>query len=317
VGNRVGVISHFSNPTPAEVRALSEATEEAGADWLGLPDAFWWRDTWLLLAEAARATTTLWLGPVVTNPYLRHPFHTLSAIATLQELSGPRILLGLGAGGSEVTGAAGISRRDAPDRIEGLVALLRRVASGAALDEPSGRRLEIPLTPLPVMVAGRASAVLRSAGRVGDRALLWSVPKSDLERSVEVTRQGAGDRDFELVWAPAIAHNEASRRRLTAATPYAVLNSRSSLHRHWGLGPDDVARIRRHVVAGEGEQAAALVPKAALDDLLWLDPDPELAALTAHQIGTTSLAVPVFALDQVGTGVAWARATLASALELR
>src|SRR5438105_6401870 len=113
----VGVISHLPNPSFDDVRRLAQATEVAGADWLGLPDAFWWRDTWLLLAEAARATQRIEIGPLVTNPYLRHPFHTAAALASLQDLAGQRVFVGLGAGGSEASGAAGIPRRDAPQRI--------------------------------------------------------------------------------------------------------------------------------------------------------------------------------------------------------
>src|SRR5713226_5604757 len=124
----VGVISHLPNIGFEQVRALARAAEAAGADWLGLPDAFWWRDTWLLLAEAARVTERIELGPLVTNPYLRHPFHTVAAVASLQDLAGERVFVGIGAGGSEVTGAAGISRRDAPERVRALIALLRDVA---------------------------------------------------------------------------------------------------------------------------------------------------------------------------------------------
>src|SRR5438105_8921141 len=113
----VGVISHLANPTFPQVRALARAAEAAGADWLGLPDAFWWRDTWLLLAEAARAAERIEIGPLVTNPYLRHPFHTTAALASLQDLAGQRVFLGVGGGGSEVSGAAGISRQDAPQRV--------------------------------------------------------------------------------------------------------------------------------------------------------------------------------------------------------
>src|SRR6266571_7814995 len=112
----IGVISHLHNVTFDQVRALARAAEAAGADWLGLPDAFWWRDTWLLLASAAQATQRIEIGPLVTNPYLRHPFHTVAAVASLQELAGERVFVGIGAGGSEVSGAAGFPRRDAPAR---------------------------------------------------------------------------------------------------------------------------------------------------------------------------------------------------------
>ena len=55
----VGVIAHIDNPGFGTIRHMARTAEEAGADWLGVADAFWWRDTWLLLAEAARATKRL------------------------------------------------------------------------------------------------------------------------------------------------------------------------------------------------------------------------------------------------------------------
>src|SRR3982074_901916 len=101
----VGVICHLHNVGFEDVRALAVAAESAGADWLGVPDAFWWRDTWMLLAEAARTTTRIEIGPMITNPYLRHPFHTVAAVATLQDLAGSRrVFVGIGAGGSELSG---------------------------------------------------------------------------------------------------------------------------------------------------------------------------------------------------------------------
>src|SRR3979411_433259 len=124
----VGVISHVHNPGFALVSQVGVgAGWVAGAYWRGLPDAFWWRDTWLLLAEAARVTKRIEIGPLVTNPYLRHPFHTAAALASLQDLAGNRVFVGIGAGGSEVSGAAEISRRDAPARVTALISLLHRV----------------------------------------------------------------------------------------------------------------------------------------------------------------------------------------------
>src|SRR5579871_4298969 len=188
----VGVISHLPNPSFEDVRALARAATAAGADWLGLPDAFWWRDTWLLLAEAARATPGIALGPLVTNPFLRHPFHTAAALASLQDLAGAnRVFVGIGAGGSEVSGAAGVSRRDAPQQIRALVSLLRSVARGEPLDPASRRALEIPLHPVNVLIAGRGRGVLEAAGACADQALLWAIPQSDLERSVSLVRSGA------------------------------------------------------------------------------------------------------------------------------
>jgi alkanesulfonate monooxygenase SsuD/methylene tetrahydromethanopterin reductase-like flavin-dependent oxidoreductase (luciferase family) len=313
----VGVIAHLDNPTVSDVRALAEVAEDAGADWLGVADAFWWRDTWMLLAEAARVTTRLALGPMVTNAYLRHPFHTVSALATLQELTGPRVFLGLGAGGSEVGGAAGISRRDAPRRIAELAALIRRVAGGAPLDERSGRRLDVPLAAVPVVVAGRGDGVLRAAGRTADRALLWAVPRSDLERSAAVVRAGAAQRDGgldpqgpDLIWGPLVVHSPDDAGRARSIAAYGVLNAGADLRATWDIGDDLVEQVRAALLAGGAAAAASLVPRHVVDDVASPDADVDHHARLAARIGARHLAVPAHDIRLVGQRVAWARSVL-------
>lgn len=318
----VGVITHLRNATIAETRALVAAAEEAGADWVGVPDAFWWRDTWVLLAEAARTSRRIQLGPLVTNPYTRHPFQTVSALATVQEIAGPRVFLGIGAGGSEVSGAARISRADAPDRVLDTVAVVRRVSAGGPLDPDTGRTLEVPLAPLPVLVAGRASRILEAAGRVADRVLLWAVPGSELDRSVRHVESGARSGRAaadgpgpERIWAPLVAHDEETRAHLHRIAAYAVLNSPARRQAAWGLEPAQVGRIRSALVAGGAVAAAALVPEAAIADLVLPGTDPGEVGVRAAAIGAGSIAIPAFDLATVGDRVEWAkRVTAAAAL---
>jgi 5,10-methylenetetrahydromethanopterin reductase len=295
---------------------LAQAAEAAGADWLGLPDAFWWRDTWLLLAAAAKATQRIEIGPLVTNPYLRHPFHTVAALASLQELAGPRVFVGIGAGGSEVSGAAGISRGDAPARVRALCALLRSAAAGDPLDPTSGRALEVPLQPAPILIAGRADGILGAAGRCADRALLWAVPQSDLKRSASVIAAGAaagreadGPRP-ELIWAPLVDHGGSTRPRLLSIAAYSVLNSRAELQARWGLSRSTLNRLRARLVAGGAAAAQSLVPHEALQDLIIQEPDPHMIGDKASQLGATSIAIPAFTIDEVPARVAWARDVL-------
>jgi alkanesulfonate monooxygenase SsuD/methylene tetrahydromethanopterin reductase-like flavin-dependent oxidoreductase (luciferase family) len=51
------------------------------------------RDTYVLLAAAARATERIVLGPLLANPVNRHPTVTASSIATIDELAPGRTLL--------------------------------------------------------------------------------------------------------------------------------------------------------------------------------------------------------------------------------
>src|SRR5438552_3435990 len=92
----VGVISHLPNPTFDQVRSLARAAEAAGADWLGVPDAFWWRDTSLLwaipqsdLARSASIVTSKGKPEIVWAPLVDHGgasrerVHTIAAYSVL------------------------------------------------------------------------------------------------------------------------------------------------------------------------------------------------------------------------------------------
>ena len=312
-----GVIGHLVNPTVDEAVALARTAEGAGAAWLGLADAFWWRDGWILLSEAARATTEIRLGPTMTNPYLRHRFHTVAALATLQELAGDRIFLGLAAGGSELTLAAGVDRTDAPDRARRLIQLVRDVAAGAPLDGASGRRLEVGLSPVPILVAGGRDGMLRTAGAHADLALIWAAATSDLERVVAVIRRGAAGRTDggpQIVWAPLVELAEDPDADIGGVAVYAALNADAATVARWGMGPEQIGRIRAALVAGDRGEARRMLPDAALDDLILSGAaaTPEATAARAREIGATAIAVPGFAIRTVGARIAWGTAVEAA-----
>ncbi len=304
----VGVINHVNNPDAEVAVALAQQSEAAGAEWIGVADAFWWRDVWMLLGEVARSTERIELGPAMTNPYMRHPFCTASALATLQEVAPGRVYCGIAAGGSELTAAAGISRRDAATKVTELVACLRGVAAGDPLDAASGRSLDTDLHPVPILMAGRGDQMLRAAGALADRVLLWAIPASDLQRSVSVIRDAAAQqhRAPELIWAPLVAHPDAPQASISHVAVYASLNTARAVRQQWGLDDRRVEDIRRQLVRGDLASATALVPAAALDDLVFSDPHPAPIAAIAADLGVDSLAVPGFHPTTVAGHVAWA-----------
>src|SRR5262249_59279436 len=56
------------------------------------------RNCWSYLTLAAARSSRLRLGTAVTNPVTRHPAITAAAAATVDEISGGRLILGIGAG---------------------------------------------------------------------------------------------------------------------------------------------------------------------------------------------------------------------------
>jgi alkanesulfonate monooxygenase SsuD/methylene tetrahydromethanopterin reductase-like flavin-dependent oxidoreductase (luciferase family) len=87
----------------AEVVALSRLAEEVGFDRLGISDVIFWPDCFVLLALIARETSRIQLGPMVTNPYSRHPAVLAGIMAALQDAR-------RGACSSALVWARGLSR---------------------------------------------------------------------------------------------------------------------------------------------------------------------------------------------------------------
>ena len=108
-----------------------------------------WFGTMPTLTAAATATETIRLGTMVTNPNFRHPLTLAKDLMTLDDISGGRITLGIGAGGSgfdaTVLGNAQWSPRERADRFGEFLPLLstllqQDVTTSTAATTPSSRR---------------------------------------------------------------------------------------------------------------------------------------------------------------------------------
>jgi alkanesulfonate monooxygenase SsuD/methylene tetrahydromethanopterin reductase-like flavin-dependent oxidoreductase (luciferase family) len=164
----------------ADMRAAALAAEEAGFDGLwtwdhlrdpdgggrgpGVPEA------WTVLTALAEVTRRVALGPLVLNVANRHPGVLANMAATLQAVSGGRLLLGLGAGGNRRTPyaaeQAAIGRPVEGDaaraqHVVDAIALIRRLWAGEA-------GFLRPEPPPPIVVGGFGPRMAAIGGRHGD-----------------------------------------------------------------------------------------------------------------------------------------------------
>ncbi len=153
--------------------ALTRRAEAAGFDHGWLFDSHvLWRDPYPLLTLMAEATTGMRLGTCVTNPATREPSVTASLLATLDELSGGRMDLGIGRGDSarRVLGKAPTTMATLEEAIQ----LIRGLVEGRSVAY-EGTDLELTWTgkwKLPVWVAGYGPMALAMTGRIADGAIL-------------------------------------------------------------------------------------------------------------------------------------------------
>jgi probable F420-dependent oxidoreductase len=172
--------------------ALTKQAEAAGFDYAWLFDSHvLWRDPYPLLTLMAQATTRLRLGTCVTNPATREPSVTASLLATLNELSGGRMDLGIGRGDSarRVLGKPPTSMKD----LEEAVHVIRALVEGRSV-EYEGTMLELTWASggrLPVWIAGYGPVALKLTGRIADGSML-QIGDPDLIRwFVSQVRDGA------------------------------------------------------------------------------------------------------------------------------
>ena len=153
--------------------ALARGAEAAGFEYGWLFDSHvLWREPYPLLTLMAGVTERMRLGTCVTNPGTREPSVTASALATLDEISGGRMDLGIGRGDSarRVLGKPPITLAHTEEAIR----VIRTLVAGEHI-EYEGTDLHFPWTTgwtLPVWVAGYGPMAIAMTGRVADGIIL-------------------------------------------------------------------------------------------------------------------------------------------------
>src|SRR5579859_5022764 len=188
----VGVWQGLSSARLAE---LARLIEHEGFDQLWYANHKLYRDLWVGMAIAALATDRVSLGSFVAEPYSQHPAQIAAAIATIDELSGGRAILGLGAGGANFKELGAVRRRPARalrESVEIARGLLHgeRIAYQGEVFTADDVWLHLPTRPeLPIVVASRGDRVLRAAGEVADGVMIATYATPAGLRSEEHTSE--------------------------------------------------------------------------------------------------------------------------------
>jgi alkanesulfonate monooxygenase SsuD/methylene tetrahydromethanopterin reductase-like flavin-dependent oxidoreductase (luciferase family) len=293
-------------------RSLDKAVERVRrAESLGYHSAYVThiagRDSLTVLAAYACGTERILLGTGVLPIYSRTPVATAQAAATVDEMSGGRLVLGLGVSHRvTVEGWYGqtIDRpvREMREYAGAVRAMLRGEDPPESEKFPTGFRFMgySPRAELPIYIAALSPAMLRLAGRIGDGVMLW-LCSPDYVREVvipEVTtgRRRAGHDSLEgfdvvaAVPAAVTEDAEAARGRLRGdLIPYFSLPFYRAMLERSGF-EDDVAAFDAGMQEGGPERAAAAISDRFLQTLTAIGSveDAEASVRRYFEAGATS-----------------------------
>jgi probable F420-dependent oxidoreductase len=176
-----------------ELLDMTRAIEAEGFDsvWVGEHLLYRWPDrpprgpweAWTLLAAIAASTTRIELGPLVACTNFHNPALLAKQAATIDELSGGRFVLGLGAGWNETEFRAfGFPFDHRIDRFEEAFTIIRTLLREGEIDFdgrwyqardcellPRGRRPNGP----PLMIGSKGPRMLRATMAHADAWNVW------------------------------------------------------------------------------------------------------------------------------------------------
>src|SRR3954449_13198650 len=152
-----------------------------------------WQDAYPLLTLLAVNTERLKMGHCVTNPGTREPTVLASSYATLHDISGGRMVMGVGRGDSAVRYIGHQPMKVA--HFEDAVKMVRDLMNGRQVDwndkELQLKWVRPELPEIPAWVAGYGPKVLGVAGRAADGVIIQLADPEIIQWTMATARKAA------------------------------------------------------------------------------------------------------------------------------
>jgi alkanesulfonate monooxygenase SsuD/methylene tetrahydromethanopterin reductase-like flavin-dependent oxidoreductase (luciferase family) len=296
---KFGISLPIYNTPLAELPALAAEAERAGFDSVWSYEVY--ANPYTVLATAALATSGIALGTGLATAATRHPLHTANQAADVDALSGGRMMLGLGAGDSELTCSVGVNptkpltlMREYIDQVRESWDLMDSGAGG----EYSGQFFESRVLPgpplgvfgrtihrprIPIYLAALRPKMLQLAGEKAEGVLgCFYTPSfnADVVRpniAIGAERAGRDPAEVDIVSYMICSihddHDEAYRRARIHVGAYTAWPGFDYIVQHEGLTEDQTAL--RMALMSQGAGALETATSDALVDRLSISGTPD------------------------------------------
>lgn len=196
----VGIVApYWPDIKTGELVEFARLAEDLGYHSIWVPE-MWGRDAFSLLGLLASNTKRINLGTGIIPVFSRTPSVVAQTIATLDEISGGRMMLGLGTSGPAVIeNWHGLPFEKPLQHTREYVEIIKMILSGGRVDYDGeifrlkGFRLQFkPLRPdIPILVAAIGPKNIRLTGEVADGWIPFLIPREGIHEAGKEFAAGA------------------------------------------------------------------------------------------------------------------------------
>ncbi len=296
------VLSTATEGSPRDFVRLGQFAEEKGFSAILVNEG---RGDALACVEAiALHTSKIQVGTNVANIYFRHPFLAAMTAATIADLSGGRLLLGLGISHRPLLEALGIPMENPRSYLRSYVETLKGVLAG----EPLGSFLRSRPSPhpVPVYVAAVTSETAAVGGEVAEGIMPFLASRSYLARLVEAAREAARrvGKDPQkldcILSVPTFLSDDPQQAKSAARYNLAFFAQLPFYRLQWRRCGfvEEVRALKQAWQKGDRKEAAKLVSDRMVEEVCVFGP-PEQCRRQLEAFRQAGARMPVLAVSPV------------------
>ncbi|NYT06669.1 MAG: 5,10-methylenetetrahydromethanopterin reductase [Methanomicrobiales archaeon] len=260
-----------------QVVKFCKLAESKDIDFAWITNHYNNRHCYPTLAMIAANTDSLKMGPGIMNTFTDTPAAIASFMATLNEISDGRAVLGIGPGDLSTLPKLAIQGEKPVARLEEGVTQIRKLLAGEEIKKTGqmnffdydGAKLTGVTLPgkkgIPVYIGAQGPKMLELAGKIGDGSLINASNPKDFEIAIPIIKQAeaaAGKKGHDVGAYTAISVDKDKKKAMNAAKIVAAFIAAGSppplLQRH-GLDMGNVAKIKEALAKFDFKAVGGLV----------------------------------------------------------
>jgi 5,10-methylenetetrahydromethanopterin reductase len=278
----------------ASIVEAAVAADEEGMEYVFLAD---WgagcRDVFTCMAAIAAKTKRIKMGPGITNPYLRHPIISATAVATIDEMSGGRAFLAFGLGGEWAVLQPLGAHIEKPLRImRETLDVVRGYYSGQPVNyngefmHINGAAAPWVRKDIPIYYAARGSQSLKLGGELSDGLLITHVAKFDLPRNYGSFMDGAhaAGRKPKVFYCANVAYRPEMLDSMRTDYAFVIMANPESVQQRL-LTPEQIKETKEDVAANGLNCSAVHMTNEVLSNFVIVGDEDQCAAEIAGLMG--------------------------------